>query len=88
MRKLLITLDETLDPWLATHTNQNEIVRNALYVYKGDISTDGIQEIRESYRIIKDSLDEKSVLINERLVYYDRVFGEVEKLVNMLETRM
>lgn len=82
MRRLVVNLDNTLDEWLAGQTNQNETVRNALYLYKEDITTpDTIAGLRKSYIKLTNYLESK-------FVYYDDVFGQLEKLINMLETRM
>jgi hypothetical protein len=81
MRRLLITLDDELDPWMARQANQSETVRNALNIYKGDISTDTIQGLRQSYTRLTKYMEDK-------FEYYDSVFKQLEKLISMLETRM
>lgn len=58
MRKLLITLDDELSPLLAKYPNQNEIVRQALRLYIGDITTDAVQGIVTSYKLIAKQLKE------------------------------
>jgi hypothetical protein len=82
MRKLLITLDEDLDLWLANELNQNETVRKALKLYKEDISTpDTIAGLRQSYSNLHKYMDAK---FQEQDVYFQRL----DKLLSMLETRM
>lgn len=82
MRRLVINLDDELDPWLARYVNQNEIVRNALYLYKDDISTpDTIAGLRKSYKALIDFQKSK-------FEYYDEVFARLDKLINMLESRL
>lgn len=81
MRRLVINLPNTLDEWLASEPNQNETVRKALNLYKGDITTDGITQIKDSYLLL-------TKLLNQKFEYYDRVFGQLEKLIQTLETRM
>lgn len=82
MRRLVINLDEDLDLWLKEQVNQNETVRNALKLYKDDISTpDTIAGLRKSYSGLKSYMESK-------FEYYDHVFSQLEKLINMLETRM
>lgn len=83
MRKLLIELDDELDLWLQGRVNQNETTRNALRLYKGDITTDEdvIKGMRESFSILKKYMEAK-------FTYYDKVFEDLEKLISMLETRM
>ena len=58
MRKLLITLDDDLSNLLAKYSNQNEIVRRALRLYIGDITTDDIEAIKSTYKIIARDLKE------------------------------
>lgn len=58
MRKLLVTLDDDLSPLLAKYPNQNEIVRKALRLYIGDITTDTVDGLRTSYKIIAKRLNE------------------------------
>jgi hypothetical protein len=83
VRKLLIEFDDELDLWLAGRVNQAEAVRNAVRLYKGDISTDEdvIRGLRESFSLLKKYMATK-------FEYYDVVFKQLEKLINMLETRM
>jgi len=81
MRKLLITLDDDLDNLLRKYPNQNEVVREALRVYKLDISTDTIAGMRKSYLVLKKFMESK-------FEYYDEVFRRLDKLINMLETRL
>ena len=81
MRKLLVTLDDDLDKELAKYPNQNEIVREALRVYKLDISTDTVAGMRKSYAALRKYMETK-------FEYYDRVFGRLEKLISTLETRL
>lgn len=68
MRKLLVTLDDEIAPLLAKFPNQNEIVRQALRLYIGDITTDTRQGIVTSYKIIAKTLRE----IDSKLDYLDR----------------
>lgn len=74
-------LDDELDPWLAGQVNQAETVRNALRLYKGDISTDGMEAIKASYKYLKNFME-------ERLENYDESFKKLDKLIEYLETRM
>lgn len=52
MRKLLVTLDDELSPLLAKYPNQNEIVRESLRLYIGDITTDTREGLVASYKIL------------------------------------
>jgi len=81
VRKLLITLDDELDPWLAGQANQNQTVRNALLIYKGDISTDTVAGLRQSYKVLRAYMEDK-------FENYDQVFARLDKLISVLETRM
>lgn len=81
MRKLLITLDDELDKELAKYPNQNEIVREALRLYKLDISTDTVAGLRVSYKQLLK-------IIDERFSFYDEKFERMDKLLSYLETRM
>lgn len=82
MRRLIINLDDELDLWLSEQVNQNETVRNALKLYKDDITTpDTIAGLRQSYAKLTSYMETK-------FEYYDSVFSQLEKLINMLETRM
>ena len=67
MRKLLITLDDNLDPWLKRFPNQNEVVRKALAVYKEDITTDVVAGLRKAFRELKENQDRTNELL-EKLV--------------------
>lgn len=58
VRKLLITLDDETDNLLQGEQNQNETVRKAVRLYKSDITTDTLEGIRLSYKIITKALKE------------------------------
>jgi hypothetical protein len=77
MRKLLITLDDDLDLWLKDEVNQNDTIRKALKLYKGDISTDTLAGIRQTYQIVLSKLET-----------HDESFKRMDKLINVIETRM
>lgn len=81
MRRLIVNLDEDLDLWLAKQTNQNDTVRKALKLYKGNITTDSAEGIYQSY--IKLGKYMKTKFDN-----YDIVFAKLDKLISYLETRM
>ena len=76
-----MTLDDDLDKVLAKYPNQNETVREALRLYNGDITTDTIQGLQRSYKILLDYMKQKHE-------YYDTVFQRLDKLISVLETRM
>lgn len=80
-RKLLITLDNELDPWLAKQPNQAETVRKALTIYKSNISTDTIDGLRESYKHLLKT-------ITSRFDAYDESFKKMDRLIEYIETRM
>lgn len=52
MRKLLVTLDDDLSNLLEKFPNQNEVARQALRLYIGDITTDTIDGIRKTYAML------------------------------------
>ena len=81
MRKLLVTLDDELDEVLARYPNQNEVVREALRLYNGDIRTDTIAGLRQSYKALLDYTKSKHE-------HYDSVFERMDKLISVLEARM
>ncbi len=81
MRKLLLTLDDDMSKELAKYPNQSEVLREAFRIYKLDISTDTVAGMRKSFTVLKKYMESK-------FEYYDRVFADLEKLINILETRM
>ncbi len=68
MRKLLIILDDELDDWLGKQTNQNEVVRSALRVYKGDYTPNTLEGLRASYKIVIGLLKD----MDSKIDYLDR----------------
>ena len=54
MKRKLITLDEETSNLLAKSPNASEMVRQALRVYKEDISTDTIAGMREAFRRLSE----------------------------------
>lgn len=81
MRRLNVTLDDETDNLLAQHTNQAEVVREAIKMYHGGITTDTIAGLRKSYTVLRKYMETK-------FEYYDKVFRDLEKLIGYLETRM
>lgn len=56
MERFIFELDETSAKVLKGKKNKAQIVRNALALYNGDITTDNIQGLRESYkRVLKET---------------------------------
>lgn len=45
MRRLIVTLDDDISKELAKYPNQSEIVRKALRLYQGDITTETIKVV-------------------------------------------
>lgn len=82
MRRLMVTLDNTLDEWLEGKINQAAIVRKALYMYKGDITTpDTLEGLRESYgRLLKHQ--------QTKFEFYDECFERMDKLINLVESKL
>lgn len=82
MRRLVVNLDDSLDVFLKGQVNQNETVRNALHLYKDNISTpDTVAGIQHSYKSLKSMMEEK-------FEQYDYHFSQLQKLIDYLETRM
>lgn len=81
MRRLNITLDDETDHLLAQHLNQAEVVREAIRMYHGGITTETLSGLRVSYKQLRRFMEEK-------FEYYDKVFNDLEKLIGILETRM
>lgn len=81
MRKLLLTLDDTLDEFLKGEVNQSETIRNALHLYKDNISTpDTVAGIQGSYKSLKRMMDDK-------FEYYDQCFSRMDKLIKEIESQ-
>jgi hypothetical protein len=58
MRKLLVTLDDDLANLLAKYPNQNEVIRESLRLYIGNITTDTREGLRASFLVIAKGLKE------------------------------
>jgi len=82
MRRLVINLDNTLDEWLSGEINQNKTVRDALYLYKGDITTP------ENLKSIKDSYIVLTKYMKAHFDEYDKSFKRMDKLIQELENRL
>jgi hypothetical protein len=85
MRRLVVTLDNTLDEWLAGFPNQAQIVRNALDLYHGDITTDTKEGLKVALMRVVQSQNE----LAQRYVNLEHRFTEqyelVEKLYHKIE---
>lgn len=67
MRKLLVTLDDELSKELAKYPNQNEIVREALRIYNGNISTDTLVKLRTAFVELSSRMDTVTEKLDELL---------------------
>lgn len=72
MRKLLITLDDEMDKVLASYPNQSDVVRKALRLYNGDITTESIKSIQ--LRLVK---------INQRLASIENGITKIADMGNV-----
>lgn len=81
MKRILLIITDKQSKELEKYPNRSEAIRNAIDIYIEHISTDTIQGLRKSYTLLNNKLDSK-------FEYYDYVFGQLEKLIAMLETRM
>jgi Arc/MetJ-type ribon-helix-helix transcriptional regulator len=81
MKKLLVVLDDELSKELDKYPNKSQVVREALKIYNGHISTDTVAGLRQSYKSLQDN-------INSRFDYYDECFARMDQLISVLETRM
>lgn len=82
MRRLVVNLDNTLDDWLKGEVNQNETVRKALYLYKSDIATpDTLQGLQQSYTKLAKYMKSKFEV-------YDESFERMDKLINLIESKL
>ena len=77
MRRLNITLDDETDTLLRQHVNQAETIREAIKMYHGGITTDTLAGLRKSYTQVLSKLEE-----------HDESFRRLDKLINILESRM
>lgn len=75
-----MNLDNTLDEWLSEQVNQNKTVRDALYLYKGDISTSvNMENLIKSYRALIN-------YIQPKFESYDESFDKLNKLLEQIES--
>lgn len=81
MKRILISFTDEQAKELSKQINMSQTVRNAVDIYNEHISTDTVQGLRQSYQALKNYQKEK-------FEYYDECFARLDKLINMLETRM
>jgi metal-responsive CopG/Arc/MetJ family transcriptional regulator len=81
MKKILVALPDEMFKELDRHPNKSQAIRNALNIYNEHISTDTVDGLRRSYVTLQKYMERK-------FDYYDKVFKDLEKLINYLETRM
>lgn len=74
----MITLDDELDLWLEKQPNQNQVVRDALRLYKGNIDSHTLQGFRRAFSV----LDERTKELEERFL---ELYDMVEKIYNAME---
>ena len=82
MRRLVVNLDNTLDEWLKGYKNQNEIVRNALTLYKGDIKTDTVQGLRIGFHQLNQHFAELEQRFIEQYEMVEELAKRIEELYN------
>lgn len=78
MRRLVVTLDDELSPLLAKYPNQNEIVRQALRLYIGDIATDTREGLRSSLSIVAAQLKKQDHKLQDMDGKIDYIAGRVQ----------
>ena len=83
MRRLIVTLDNTLDDWLHGEPNQAEIVRKALRLYHGDITTD----TREGLRIVCGNILARMEKLEGRFVEQYEMVEQLLKTIEELKNR-
>lgn len=76
-----ITLDDESDTLLAQHTNQAQIVREAIKMYHGGITTDTRSGLQQSYKTLTKYMEVK-------FEFYDACFRRMDKLIAELESRL
>lgn len=81
MKRISITVDEETINLLAGKVNKSEMIRQALKVYNGDISTDTLAGMREAFRKLQQSQQEMEQSINEQLQYVTEMVERVDKRV-------
>lgn len=72
MRKLLVTIDDELEPLLAKFPNQGGIMREATKLYIGHILPETADGLRTSYEIVGkrlEAVNDKINDINQKLDY-------------------
>ena len=81
MKKILITLDDDTAKVLDKYPNKSHVVREALNVYLGHISTDTVSGLRQSYKQLQSFMENK-------FDGYDESFRRMDKLIEYIESRM
>jgi len=81
MKKMLITFTDEQAKELAKHPNMSEAVRNAVDIYNEHISTDTVEGLRLSYKQLQ-------LFMEGKFESYDYSFKQLDKLINVLESRM
>lgn len=72
MKKLLIVFDEETASLLEAYPNKSEIIRQATKLYIEHISTDTVEGMRASYKIINKQLRE----VDSKLDYIARLLTD------------
>lgn len=91
MRRLVVNLDDDLDLWLTGKVNQNDTVRKALKLYKGDITTDTVEGMRVAYARIIQLLQKQTESYNSTKLSYLELherFIEQYELVEKLHAKI
>ncbi len=78
---MLITFTDEQAKELAKHPNMSEAVRNAVDIYNEHISTDTVEGLRLSYKQLQ-------LFMEGKFESYDYSFKQLDKLINVLESRM
>lgn len=82
MRRMIVTLDNSLDDWLKTMPNQSETVREALRLYHGDITTGTVAGMREAFTQLLNEFRESQQRSVELYELLERVTNRYEELAN------
>lgn len=82
MRRLVVNLDEDLDLWLQGFSNQNDIARKALRLYKGDITTDSIEGMRVAFWKLTNKYKELELRFNEQYEMVEKLYNSIQEMIN------
>jgi Arc/MetJ-type ribon-helix-helix transcriptional regulator len=82
MRRINVTLDEETSKVLAGKANQSEVIREAVRMYHGGITTDTLAGMRAAFLSLKKQMQDLDARFTEQYEMVEKLYQMIEELTS------